>query len=234
MEFDLEIFLENNIKHKTFFKKKSSFYSRSTEERVPALFLDRDGVIIRDCNYIKSPRDVKILDGAASLISFFKSIGWKVIIVSNQSGIFRGLLKWDDYERVNIRMIELLDLQLNIDAIYANGNGPSSDRNTWRKPNPHMLFEAGKDFNINLEESILIGDRISDLIAGNRAGIELLIHVLTGHGRNERQDVIKLSDNLLRKNYNVGKENQNFNCQKRVILIKTLLEFDFSDFIFYN
>ena len=234
MGIDLEIFLEKNVNHKTFINKKSAFYSCRAEKKVPALFLDRDGVVIHDCNYIKSPKDVKIFDGASSLISFFKSIGWRVIIVSNQSGIFRGFFKWADYERVNHRMLELLDLQLNIDAIYANGNGPSCDQNNWRKPNPNMLIEASNDFNINLEDSILIGDRITDLIAGNKAGIKLLIHVLTGHGINERDQVIKLSENLLKKNSNLSKEYQNCNSKKGIILIENLLEFDYRDYIFYN
>ena len=73
MEFEFEIFLEKNINHTTLIKTKNSIDSTLIKKKVPALFLDRDGVIIQDCNYIKCPEDVKIMEGASLLINFFKN-----------------------------------------------------------------------------------------------------------------------------------------------------------------
>ena len=174
MEYNWDIILENNENHKTFFYNKKDILINK-RNIAPALFLDRDGIIIEDCHYIKNPHDVKIMKGAKHLINYFKKLGWKVIIITNQSGIERGFFVWKDYEKVNNKMIELLNLESKIDAIYANGCGPNSRLSNWRKPNPDMLFEAKDDFNIDLEGSILIGDRLSDLKAGYKAGIKSII-----------------------------------------------------------
>ena len=91
-----------------------------------------------------------------------------------------------------------------INAIYANGeNSSNSLKNTsWRKPNPNMILRAAKDFNLELSKSFLIGDRLSDISSGERAGIKNIFHVLTGHGINEREKVIK-NYSQQKKNYNL-------------------------------
>ena len=109
-----------------------------------------------------------------------------MIIITNQSGISKGLLSWDDYHEVNNKMIELLDMPNPIKAIYANSYITDKPIN-WRKPNPAMILKALNDFNLNIKKSILIGDRNSDILAGMRANIPKIFHVSTGHGIKERE-----------------------------------------------
>ena len=90
-------------------------------------------------------------------------------------------------------MLSLINSEIIIDAIYANGEGPNDSipDKSWRKPNPNMIFKAAKDYKIDLSKSILIGDRLSDITSGVKSGINNLYHVLTGHGSNEREKVIE-------------------------------------------
>ena len=171
----------------------------------PAIFFDRDGVLIKDCNYISSADKVKIEFGVRELIKFAKANDWIIIIITNQSGISRGYFTWDEYKSVTDRFLKDLDLPSSVDGIYANGF--DNKRNSyWRKPNPGMIFEAQRDFNIDLSQSILIGDRLSDLQAGLKANIKTIFHVLTGHGLTERSKIIqKSSDCTYIESYKIEK-----------------------------
>ena len=155
----------------------------------PAIFLDRDGVLIEDKHYLRDPNLVELCTGANALLLSAWNSGWPVIIITNQSGIERGFFNWSDYERVTDKLLSLLDDEKYIAAIYANGYAPNSSVNSWRKPNPGMLEAAAHELNIDLTRSVLAGDRLSDLIAADRAGLRRLCHVKTGHGRVERESV---------------------------------------------
>lgn len=173
-----------------------------SNQKKPAVFFDRDGVLIHDCDYISDPNDVVLEKGVLEILSFFKSKGWLIFIVTNQSGISRNFFSWDDYKLVTEKFLSLIGSPFLISAIYANGFIDENDSN-WRKPNPGMLLEAKNDFNLDMENSILIGDRLSDIKAGNRAGLKNVFHVLTGHGINERKIIMKdHSSNLQNKNKN--------------------------------
>ncbi|MBM5798020.1 MAG: HAD-IIIA family hydrolase [Cyanobacteria bacterium K_Offshore_0m_m2_072] len=162
-------------------------YASAFSAPTPALFLDRDGVLIEDRHYLSDPDLVSLCPGAAYLIDLASCIGWPVVVVTNQSGIARGLFEWTDFDNVNLRMLALLGEDSPIVAIYANGHGPSAHPSSWRKPSPQMLVEAARELNLDLQRSILIGDRLSDLQAGAAAGVQMVIHVLTGHGLGERK-----------------------------------------------
>ena len=88
-------------------------------------------------------------------------MGWINIVITNQSGIFRGYFNWTDYENVTMKMIDLIGTPSSIKAIYANGSAPNSVLSTdsWRKPSPNMILNAAFEFNVDIENSILIGDR---------------------------------------------------------------------------
>jgi len=179
--------------------------SKKIRNKRPAIFFDRDGVIIKDTNYISNPNDVELLPGIKKLLLTSSKLGWLNIVITNQSGIGRGLFEWDDYEKVTSKILYLLGKPNNIAAIYANGNKPSRDLpyNSWRKPNPNMILEASLTFNINLKDSIIVGDRYSDILSGYKAGIKKYVHVFTGHGKKERNKILKTfskqyeSDNLI-------------------------------------
>ena len=218
--------LINGTYHKTFICNQNKKLLKNPQKRNPALFLDRDGVLIKDCNYIKDPKDVKILKGAELLLINAKSLGWNVVVVSNQSGISRGFFSWNDYEKVNLEMNRLIDKKCNIDAIYASGNSPEDLTNNWRKPNPNMLFEAKKDLNVHLEDSIIIGDRITDLIAGQKAGLKLLVHVLTGHGKKERQLVLDYYNLTPPENFEKPFLRKLNNSRQKIFFINNLLQLE--------
>ena len=225
MKLEMKINLENNINHKTLFKKNSNI-NNNLKGNNPALFLDRDGVLIKDCHYIKEPIDVKILKGVRTLLKNANCYGLKIVVITNQSGISKGIFKWKDYEQINKKMINLLGDEVFIDAIYANGCGPDFSNSNWRKPNPMMLYEAQKDLKIQVNESIIVGDRLTDLIAGYNAGVKLLVHVLTGHGKEERDKIIKFFDLPI----NLKKEKSPYrfglkNSYQEILLINNLTEF---------
>ena len=167
------------------FYENKFFFSQNKEAR-PALFLDRDGVVIKEKHFISKKKDVELENGIKDLFEILNKIGIPIIIITNQSGIARGLFTWDDYLKVTEEMLSLIDKGNSLIAIYSNGLTPNEIPNTWRKPNPEMLNNASHTLNIDLSRSVLIGDRLTDLIAGYKAGIPYLIHTKTGHGEVER------------------------------------------------
>ena len=115
---------------------------------------------------------------------------WPVVVITNQSGIARGHFDWKAYEQVTDLQLELLGSSAPMAVIYANGNGPLAASTSWRKPSPAMLQAAAADLQLDLNRSLLVGDRLSDLEAGERAG---LAHVKTGHGQRERTAIKRWS-----------------------------------------
>ena len=178
-------------KHVIFLKSHKK--TKQDKDLKKAIFFDRDGVLIKDAHYIKDIKNVSLLKGVTKLLDYTKSLGYLNIVITNQSGISRNFFSWEDYEKVTNRMLEIINLPNTINAIYANGEGPNelTSNKSWRKPNPSMIIKASEDFNIDLSKSILIGDRLSDMQSGEKAGIKNLVHVLTGHGHSERKKVIE-------------------------------------------
>ena len=156
----------------------------------PALFLDRDGVLIQDKHHLHDPDAVELCLGAKNLVETAHAMGWPVVVITNQSGIARGRFTWEAYGAVTERLQELLGPSAPLAAIYANGHGPDAPLNSWRKPSPAMLEAAASDLRLDLLRSLLVGDRLSDLQAGARAGLRWLAHVRTGHGEHERDAVV--------------------------------------------
>ena len=187
------ILSEEELKKKYLYR---SIIPRNISSQKPAIFFDRDGVLIKDCHYISSADNVEIEVDARKIIKFAKANDWIIIIITNQSGISRGYFNWDQYKSVTDRFLTDLGLPQYIDGIYANGFDDTR-YSYWRKPNPGMIFEAQRDFNIDLSKSILIGDRLSDIQAGVKANIQSIFHVLTGHGLSERSKIVqKFSDDI--------------------------------------
>lgn len=155
----------------------------------PALFLDRDGVIIEEKGYICKAQDVELLPGIADLIGAAKRLGMAVIEVTNQAGIGRGYFGWADFVRVEDRLTDLLALRgVAIDAIFAcpyhpEGTFPYREADhPWRKPNAGMLFEAADLLNLSLDRSVLVGDKELDQLTAQAAKLKFGIHMLTGYG----------------------------------------------------
>jgi D-glycero-D-manno-heptose 1,7-bisphosphate phosphatase len=160
----------------------------------PALFLDRDGVIVEEVGFLRRREDVRLIDGAATLIARANRIGLPVVVVTNQSAIGRGLCNWDDFGAVQ-RELEhrLAERAAYLDAVLAcpyhreaKGAYAVPDHPA-RKPNPGLLLAAAARLPIDLRRSWIIGDRAADLAAGRNAGLAGGMHVATGFGSSSEE-----------------------------------------------
>ena len=173
-----------------------------------AAFLDRDGVITEDPpHYAHRVDQVRIIPGSGEAIRLLNEWGYLVIVVSNQSGIARGYYQERDVALFNEEMKRQLSLEgAHIDAIYYCPHHPDGSIEkyrevcTCRKPQPGMIIQAAKQHQINLKTSFLIGDKFSDIVAGNAVNCRT-IFVLTGHGKDEMHHLngstVPVAENLL-------------------------------------
>lgn len=154
----------------------------------PAVFLDRDGTLNEEVDYLSDPDQLVIIPGAAAAVARLNARGIPVVVVTNQSGIGRGKYGWQDFAAVMSRMSTLLALEnARIDAIYAaphheqgQGEYAVADHPD-RKPNPGMLLRAAEEYGLDLPRSWMVGDKEVDLEAGRRAGCRVVL-VRTGYG----------------------------------------------------
>ena len=152
-----------------------------------AVFLDRDGTIIEDKDYLSGPEQVVIFPGATNALSRLQDAGFKLFIVTNQSGIGRGYYTMEDMHRVNARLLEELGRQgVRIEKIYFAPEAPEQP-SRGRKPSPQFLFDARDEFGIDLSESYMIGDKLTDLECGWNAGVKKSILVRTGNGAKQER-----------------------------------------------
>lgn len=156
-----------------------------------AVFLDRDGTINEDLDFISSPEEIILIDGSAEAISEANKLGLKVIVFTNQSGIARGYFTEEELHRIHEYLSELLAQKGGkVDAYYycphhpTEGNGRYKTECECRKPKDGMLQRASVEQNIDLKNSFVIGDRCIDIQAGKKAGTTTIL-VLTGHGKEE-------------------------------------------------
>lgn len=149
----------------------------------PALFLDRDGVIIENRqDYVRSWSDVVFYPQALSALEKIKTIPHKIFIVTNQSAVGRGLISHDIVRGINNRLVKEIETSGGrIDGVFMCPHAPQENC-TCRKPEPGLILEAAAKHPIELLESIMIGDALSDIIAGQRAGISQNVLVRTGRG----------------------------------------------------
>jgi D-glycero-D-manno-heptose 1,7-bisphosphate phosphatase len=154
----------------------------------PAIFLDRDGVIIEDVNYLARPDQVRILPGSAEAIASLNRAGWPVLVVTNQAGVGRGYFSEAAVVAVHGHLAAALaTFGAVIDAFYFCPHHPEAEVERYRlacscrKPQPGMLHRAAAELGLDLERSWLIGDRVSDLEAGAAAGARTIL-VRTGYG----------------------------------------------------
>jgi D-glycero-D-manno-heptose 1,7-bisphosphate phosphatase len=143
-----------------------------------ALFLDRDGVINHEVGYLHRPADVRFVDGIFALSRTAQALGYKLVVVTNQSGIARGLYTPADFEALMHWMTaEFQKEGITLVAVYhcpyhpEHGIGEYKREHEDRKPSPGMLLRAARDLSLDLTQSILIGDRCSDIAAANTAGL---------------------------------------------------------------
>ena len=151
----------------------------SSREATPAIFLDRDGTLMRDVDYCGDPGQVEVFPGATETLRKLKGAGYKLIIITNQSGIARGYFSEDDYRAVEREFLRQLGNDL-IDGTYYCADLPGTN-SALRKPAPGMVLEAQRDHHLDLARSYFIGDKASDIQCGQNAGMRTIL-VQTGYG----------------------------------------------------
>ena len=149
----------------------------STEARAPAVFVDRDGTIMEDADYCSHPKEVKIFPRVREALRRLKANGFKLIIITNQSGIGRGFFTIEQYRAVEAEVLRQLGNGL-IDATYFCPDVPGQHCSC-RKPAPGMIFQAAQEHRIDLSRSFFIGDKEIDAECGRNAGVRT-IRVRTG------------------------------------------------------
>jgi len=142
-----------------------------------ALFLDRDGVVNHEVGYLHRPEDVRWVDSIVPLCRTAMELGYKLVVVTNQSGIARGFYSMTQYEELTAWMrAELQRENVVLDAVYCcpyhpEGLGEYRREHEDRKPGPGMLLRAAWELGVELAESVMVGDRCSDVAAANAAGL---------------------------------------------------------------
>lgn len=154
-----------------------------------AVFLDRDGTLNVEKNYLCDPAQLEIFPGTGPALRRLMEAGFKLVIITNQSGIGRGYYTVDDMHRVNTRLTELLAADgVRFEKVYFSPEAPDQPSRT-RKPSPQLLFDARDEFALDLAQSYMVGDKLIDLECGWNAGVKSSILVRTGYGAQlEKQD----------------------------------------------
>ena len=134
----------------------------------PAVFVDRDGTLIRNVDYINDPRDVEMFPDVPAALRKLKTAGFRIVMITNQSGFARGRITQEQYDAVQARVFELAGPGA-IDATYM-----CPDFGSRRKPSPEMIVEAVRDLKLDLGRSCMVGDKTSDVLCGQAAGIKTI------------------------------------------------------------
>ena len=177
------------------------------QEKSRAVFLDRDGTIIEDPGYVTSPQQVKFIPGSVAAVKMLNDSGYKVLIISNQAGVARGLLGEDMLQTIDKTIQRaILNGGGRIDGSYycphhpEHGVYPYKQICECRKPHTGLIKKAVKDHNVDLAAAFMVGVKATDVETGRRAGLKSVL-ILTGHGAKERQELRMnpdyVADNLL-------------------------------------
>jgi D-glycero-D-manno-heptose 1,7-bisphosphate phosphatase len=154
-----------------------------------AVFLDRDGTLIEDKDYLHRPEEVVIYPGVGPALRRLQDAGFQLFIVTNQSGVGRGRFPIEDVYRVHEHLCQEFETDgVQFQKIYIAPEAPEAP-SRGRKPSPQFLFDARDEFGIDLAQSYMIGDKLIDLECGWNAGLGKSILVRTGYGANVAKSI---------------------------------------------
>lgn len=156
-----------------------------------AVFFDRDNTLMYNVPYLGDPNRVVLMPGAKEAVKRLHQARFKIILITNQSGVGRGLITTEQVAAVNDQLLNLIGRDLFTD-VYCCYDDPNDPKENCRKPNPDMLLRAAKDHDLDLPNSYIIGDRIFDVKAGTNAGCKTL-YFLTDYHPEENAEAKKLA-----------------------------------------
>jgi len=148
----------------------------------PAVFLDRDGTLMEERNYCSRPDQVRVFDGVVEALQRLRAAGFRLVLITNQSGIGRGFFTEADYRAVHAEFERQL-APARLDGAYHCPATPEAG-DPRRKPSPAMVLEAARDLGLDLGRSWFVGDKEIDAACGRAAGTRTIL-VRTGHGASE-------------------------------------------------
>jgi D-glycero-D-manno-heptose 1,7-bisphosphate phosphatase len=148
----------------------------------PAIFIDRDGTLIAEKDYLHKPEEVVFIDNAIASLKRAADAGFALVMVTNQSGVGRGYFTMSDVDKVHEHIArEMARRQVSFAGVYVAPEAPDVP-SRGRKPSPQFLFDARDEHNIDLGRSYMVGDKLIDLECGWNAGVRRSILVRTGYG----------------------------------------------------
>lgn len=157
-----------------------------------AVFFDRDGTLMEEVDYCRDPALVRVFAGVVDGLRRLREAGWARIVVTNQSGLARGLIQPDEYRAVAAEFLRQCEGE--IDAVYFCPAGPDEE-DPRRKPAPGMVEDALAEHGLVREGSWMIGDKAADIDCGRAAGLHTIL-VQTGHGRTQSAEVSLRADHV--------------------------------------
>ncbi|MFQ5583248.1 MAG: D-glycero-alpha-D-manno-heptose-1,7-bisphosphate 7-phosphatase [Calditrichia bacterium] len=168
-----------------------------THREHPAVFVDRDGTLIEDVGYLSSVEQIKLIPKATEALKILKSCGYKIIVVSNQSGVARGYFDEAMVQTIHREVLKIFSGNgALIDGIYycphhpGYGSAPYRKACDCRKPAPGMILQAQIEHNLSLPNSFIIGDKRTDIVTGKNLNIPAIL-VLTGYGKEEQAKIMR-------------------------------------------
>ena len=177
-----------------------------------ALFLDRDGTIIKDCEGVLYKNNIQFEEGLNSFLQVAIQKKIKIIMISNQTSVSKGLISFTEMNEVNNYLLQKINdlLGCNVfDHVFLCPYHPDAQilkyrmNSQDRKPRPGMLFKAKKIFNLDLQRSIMVGDRVSDILAGNIAGCKTVMKISDFSETEMIKTDLKYSEEMIIPNHKV-------------------------------
>jgi D-glycero-D-manno-heptose 1,7-bisphosphate phosphatase len=160
------------------------------------VFLDRDGTINEEVNYLRHPDQLRLIVGAAEAIKRLNEAGFKIVICTNQAGVARGYFSEPALQQIHLELIKMLRAQdAHVDAIYYCPHHPTAGIGVYktdcncRKPKPGLLQKAARELDIDLRQSFVVGDKPADLRAGDAVGCRTIL-VRTGYGFESEKELV--------------------------------------------
>ncbi|MFX1312497.1 MAG: D-glycero-beta-D-manno-heptose 1,7-bisphosphate 7-phosphatase [Promethearchaeota archaeon] len=166
-----------------------------------AIFLDRDGVINKEVNYLSNPDDFEFIPGSIQALKLLKQKEYLLIIITNQAGIARGYFSEETLKQIHNKMIKILENEnVFIDDIFYCPHHPDfTGLCDCRKPKPGMILKAQEKYNLDLANSFMVGDTLNDIKTGIAANCKTVL-VLTGYGKEEYKKINSIKPDYIYEN----------------------------------